>query len=143
MSWKCAEISPVVRPLAYNDNTISSTSPRRRCRFFTIAGLNVPSRSLGTAISTSPTASEITVFDRQPLRIFADSRSGSASCFSYPRCSVISSFSAVSSTVFVNSFKQPIRAGQGQALLPRLGHHRRRSHLLGRQLPPHLLDLRP
>src|SRR5436305_2263068 len=107
MSWKCAEISSVVRPFAYNDNTTSSTSPKRRCRFFTIAGLNVPSRSRGTAISTSPTASEITVFGREPLRIFADSRSRPAPFFSYPRCSVISSFNAVSNTLFVNSFNNP------------------------------------
>src|SRR5919205_583715 len=98
---------PSSRPFAYNDNTTSSTSPRRRCRFFTMVGLNVPSRSRGTAISTSPTASESTVFGRQPLRIFADSRSGSAPCFSYPRCSVISSFNAVSSTLFMNSFNNP------------------------------------
>src|SRR5919205_799174 len=98
---------PSSRPFAYNDNTTSSTSPKRRCRFFTIAGLNVPCRSRGTAISTSPTASESTVFDRQPLPIFAEARSRPAPFFSYPRCSVICSFNAVSSTFFVNSFNSP------------------------------------
>ena len=47
-----AEISPVVRPLAYSDSTISSTPLSRRCRFFTICGTNVPARSRGTSIST-------------------------------------------------------------------------------------------
>ncbi len=58
-------------------------------------------------MQTSPTASEITVLERAPLRTFTDSRPGPAWCFSYPRCSVISSFSAVSSTFFVNSFSSP------------------------------------
>ncbi len=40
---------------------ISSTSVSRRCRFFTICGSNVPSRSRGTSMRTSPAASEITV----------------------------------------------------------------------------------
>jgi hypothetical protein len=44
---------------------------------------------------------------------------------------------------FREQLQQPARAGQSQALLARLGHHRRRSHLLGRRLPPHLLNLRP
>ena len=97
----------MVNPFAYSDSTISSTSVSRRCRFFTICGSNVPSRSRGTSISTSPAASEITVFDREPLRTFVDSRPGSAWFFSCPRCSVISSFSAVSSTFLVNSFNSP------------------------------------
>ena len=107
MSAKCAEISPVVRPLAYNDNTTSFTSPRRRCRLLTICGVNVPSRSRGTSISISPTASEITVFGRVPFRTFVAVRSGSASCFACPRCSVISAFNAASSTFLVNSFNKP------------------------------------
>jgi hypothetical protein len=55
---------------------------------------------------TSPALSEITVLARTPLREFSPSRPA-GSCFSYPRCSVISSSSAVSSTVFVNSFNSP------------------------------------
>jgi hypothetical protein len=97
----------VVSPFAYSDSTISSTSVSRRCRFFTICGSNVPSRSRGTSMSTSPAASEITVFDRDPLRMFVDSRPGSAWCFGCPRCSVSSSLSAVSSTLLVNSFNSP------------------------------------
>src|SRR3954453_4816491 len=94
-------------PLAYSDSTISSTSVSRRCRFFTICGSNVLSRSRGTSIRTSPAASESTVFGRVPLRTFVDSRSGSAWFFSWPRCSVISSLRAVSSTFLVNSFSRP------------------------------------
>jgi hypothetical protein len=45
----------------------------RRCRFLTICGSNVPSRSRGISMSTSPTASEMPVFDRVPLRTFVDS----------------------------------------------------------------------
>ena len=94
-------------PFAYNDRTISSTSVSRRCRFFTIRGSNVLFRSRGTLIPTSPAASEITVFGRVPLRTFVDSRSGAAWFFSCPRCSVISSLRAVSSTFLVNSFSRP------------------------------------
>jgi hypothetical protein len=38
--------------------------------------------------------------------------------------------------IFGEQLQQPIRAGQLQAPLPGLGHHRRRSGLLRRQLPP-------
>lgn len=55
----------------------------------------------------SPAASEMTVLGRAPLRTFADGRPGSARFFSYPRCSVISSFRAVSSTFLVKSFSSP------------------------------------
>jgi hypothetical protein len=37
----------VVRPLAHSDSTISSTQVSHRCRFLTICGSNVPSRSRG------------------------------------------------------------------------------------------------
>jgi len=47
-SAKCAEISPVVNPFAYNEIATASTSDRRRCRFATITGSNVPARSRGT-----------------------------------------------------------------------------------------------
>ena len=43
----------------------------------------------------------------RPLRTFPPSRSGPARFFSCPRCSVSSSFNAVSSTFFVNSFNSP------------------------------------
>jgi hypothetical protein len=97
----------VVNPFAYSDSTISSTSVSRRCRFFTMCGSNVLSRSRGTVISTSPAASETTVFDRLPFRMFVDSRPDSVWFFSCPRCSVISSASAASSTFLVNSFSKP------------------------------------
>jgi len=41
------------------------------------------------------------------LRTFVESRPGSAPFFSYPRCSVISSESAVSNTFLVNTFNRP------------------------------------
>ena len=47
-SAKCAEISPVVNPLAYNEIATASTSFSRRCRFLTITGAKVPARSRGT-----------------------------------------------------------------------------------------------
>ena len=67
-SAKCALISPVVRPLADSDSTTASTSDRRRARFATMTGSNVPSRSRGTTISTGPALSVTTVFVRFPLR---------------------------------------------------------------------------
>jgi hypothetical protein len=66
-SARCAEISPCVSPFADSDSTISSTPPRRRCRFLTSCGSNDPARSRGTAISTGPD-SVITILDRCPLR---------------------------------------------------------------------------
>jgi len=51
---KCAEIFPGCRPLADNDEMIGSTPDSRRCRFRTIAGSKVPSRSRGTSTSTGP-----------------------------------------------------------------------------------------
>ena len=63
-SAKCAEISPVVNPFAYNEIATASTSLSRRCRFLTITGSNVPARSLGTCTLTSPAASVSTVFGR-------------------------------------------------------------------------------
>ena len=72
-----------------------------------MTGSNDPSRSLGTSIVTCPVASVKTVFGRVPLRTFEAKRPGSASCFSCPRYSIISSFNAVSSTVFVNCFSSP------------------------------------
>ncbi|TDO56622.1 hypothetical protein EV651_1129 [Kribbella sp. VKM Ac-2571] len=68
-SARCAEISPVVSPLADNKITISSTPDNRFCRFATIRGSKLASRSRGTSISTSPT-SVSTVLDRTPLREF-------------------------------------------------------------------------
>ena len=73
----------------------------------TICGSNVPSRSLGTSIGTWPLASVNTVFGRVPLRIFVEFRSGGAWFLSCPRCSVISSFNAVSRTVLVNCLSSP------------------------------------
>ena len=49
-SAKCAEISPVVSPFAYSEIATASTSVRRRCRFLTMTGSNVPARSRGTSI---------------------------------------------------------------------------------------------
>jgi hypothetical protein len=76
-SARCAAISPVVSPFAAREITSSSTPASRRCRFFTIWGSNDPSRSRGTAISTSPT-SVSTVFDRAPLRELLVSRPSGA-----------------------------------------------------------------
>jgi hypothetical protein len=65
-----ALISPVVSPLAYSESTMVSTSPERRCHFFTIAGSKLPTRSRGTSISTGPQLSVSTVLVRVPLREF-------------------------------------------------------------------------
>ena len=81
MCWKWALISPVVNPLAYNDKTISSTPVNRRCRFLTITGSKVPSRSRGTSIATCPVASVNTVLGRVPLRTLQVSRSAGARFF--------------------------------------------------------------
>jgi hypothetical protein len=67
-SAKCAEISPVVKPLADSDSTTASRSDRRRARFGTMTGSNVPSRSRGTPISTAPALSVTIVLVRFPLR---------------------------------------------------------------------------
>ncbi len=56
ISARCAEISPVVKPFALSDNTMSSTPPRPRQCSRTIVGSKVPSRSRGTSISTEPTS---------------------------------------------------------------------------------------
>jgi hypothetical protein len=93
-----------------NPSRTTTTRPhpqRRRCLFCTICGSTLPSRSRGTSITTSPTASEITVLTRVPLRTFPDSRPTSMRFFSWPRWSVISSPSAVSNTFLVNSFNSP------------------------------------
>jgi len=66
-SAMCAEISPVVNPLADSEITMSSTPDSRRCRLATIFGSNEDSRSRGTASSTGP-ASVSTVLERRPLR---------------------------------------------------------------------------
>ena len=50
--------------------TISSTPFRRRCRFLTICGSNVPSRSRGTSSPTWPVPPVSTVLGRVPLRTF-------------------------------------------------------------------------
>ena len=63
--WACT--SPVVSPFAVSEMTIESTPFSRRCRFLTVAGSKLLSRSRGTSMSTGPT-SVITVFDRVPLR---------------------------------------------------------------------------
>ena len=72
-SARCAEISPVVSPLADSDSTMPSTPASRRCRLRTIFGSNEASRSRGTSIVTGPT-SVSTVFDRVPLRELPPSR---------------------------------------------------------------------
>ena len=101
-------ISPVVSPFAYSDKTISSTPPSRRCRFLTICGSNVPSRSRGTSIPTWP----VPLGDHR-LRPGARSgrsparRPGSARFFSWPRCSVSSWSRAVSITILVSCFSSP------------------------------------
>ena len=97
----------MVSPRADSERTTSSTSPSRRCRFLTITGSNVPSRSRGTSISTGPVAAVSTVFERDPLRMLAEPRPTSARFFSCPRCSVISSLNAVSSTFLVNCLSSP------------------------------------
>ncbi len=99
------KISPAVRPLAYSDSTTSST-PDSRGRFLTICGSNVAARSRGTSISTAPVVSVNTVLTLVPLQILPVPTPG-GSCFSYPRCSVISSLSAVSSTVLVSCLSNP------------------------------------
>jgi hypothetical protein len=81
-SWKCALISPVVNPLAYNEIATGSTSVRRRWRFLTMTGSNVPARSLGTSTVTSPAASVSTVLGRVPLRMFPLVPSAGGWCFS-------------------------------------------------------------
>jgi hypothetical protein len=68
-SAKWASISPVVRPFALSDSTISSTPVNRLFSFFTICGSNVEPVSCGTSISTDP-ISVSTVFVRVPLREF-------------------------------------------------------------------------
>jgi hypothetical protein len=72
-SSKCAAISPVVKPCALNDNTISSIPVNRRCRFLTICGSNVDSVSRGTWMVTGP-ISVSTVLARRPLRELLPSR---------------------------------------------------------------------
>jgi hypothetical protein len=66
-SAKCAAISPVVKPRAVSDSTISSTPFRRRWRLRTMVGAKLPSRSRGTSISTGPISLN-TVLVRVPLR---------------------------------------------------------------------------
>src|SRR5215213_1786724 len=73
-----------------------------------------PARSRGTSISTCPVASVRTVFGGVPLRILVESRSSEVRCFSRPRCSVIYSFNAVSSTDRVNCLRGPSGPGEGQ-----------------------------
>ncbi len=75
-SWKSALICPVLRPLANRLIATASTSERRRWRFLTMTGSNVPALSLGTAILTSPAASVSTVLGRVPLRMFPPSPVG-------------------------------------------------------------------
>ena len=81
-SAKCAEISPVVKPLAYNEIATASTSDSRRCRFRTITGSKVPARSRGTCTLTSPAASDSTVLARVPLRTFPGLLSAGGWCLS-------------------------------------------------------------
>lgn len=61
------QTSPVVRPFAAGEVTISPTPVRRFCRFLTISGSKEPSWSRGTAVSTGPT-SVSAVLERLPLR---------------------------------------------------------------------------
>ncbi|MDH6279924.1 hypothetical protein M2284_003664 [Rhodococcus sp. LBL1] len=79
-SSKWAAISPVVRPFADNDKTISSTPVNRSCRLRTICGSNDESVSRGTWTCTGP-ISVSTVFARRPLREFPLPRP-STWCFS-------------------------------------------------------------
>ena len=60
-SAKWALISPVVSPFANNEIATASTSLSRRCRFLTMTGSNVPARSRGTSMVTSPAATVRTV----------------------------------------------------------------------------------
>lgn len=68
-----------------------------------ICGSNVPARFRGTSIPTCPVLSVSTVFGRVPLRLSLPA----AACFSWPRCSVISWFRAVSRTTLVSCFSSP------------------------------------
>lgn len=54
---------------------------QRRCRFLTMTGVKVPSRSRGTSICTCPLASVNTVLGRVPLRTFEVSGSAVARFF--------------------------------------------------------------
>ncbi len=81
------EISPVVRPFAYSDSTISSTPVNRRCRFFAICGSKLPSRSRGTSIGTGPVVSANTVFGL--ARIRASKRNTAAPGRPSPRCRTV------------------------------------------------------
>jgi hypothetical protein len=51
---RCAAISPCVSPFADREITISPAPVSRRCRFATIFGSKVDSRSRGTLMSTGP-----------------------------------------------------------------------------------------
>ena len=72
-----------------------------------MTGSNEPSRSRGTSILTGPTESVTTVLAVVPLRAFPALPSFVLSCLARPRCSVISSSRAVSSTVLVNCLSNP------------------------------------
>jgi hypothetical protein len=85
---------------------ISSTPPGRRCRFFTICGSNVPSRSRGTSTWTCPVPSVSTFFGRDPLRTLPPSLPAGA-FFSWPGCPVSSWSRAVSITTLVSCFSSP------------------------------------
>ncbi len=80
--------SPVVKPLAVNEITISSTPDSRRCCFLTSCDSKLASRSLGTSMSTGPT-SVSNFLVRVPLRELALFRPA-ASCSSYLGSSDIS-----------------------------------------------------
>jgi len=58
--------------------TRRKTGVSRLCRFFTITGSKVPSRSRGSSISTGPLAAVSTVLGRVPLRMLADPRPSAA-----------------------------------------------------------------
>ena len=80
VSRKCARMSRVVIPRAYNAMIRSLNPSSRVWPLRMIRGSKLPSRSRGTARSTAPT-SVSTVFGVVPLRLFPDPRPA-GSCFS-------------------------------------------------------------
>ena len=123
----------MVSPLAYNDRTISSTSPRRRWRFLTICGSNVPARSRGTSISTGPVFAGSTVLERVPLRMFSAPIPGRVVLLIAEMLGHLLAQRGLDHRLG-QLLEQPVRAGQRQALLLGQPDQLGRSLLLSRQL---------
>ena len=78
----------VVRPLATSESTMVSTPPRRRCRFLTMTGSKVASRSRGTSIWTGlgdPDRDRHRLRARSPRPCRAPSAPGAARVHAHPR----------------------------------------------------------